>query len=70
MKVLLTGGAGFIGAHIALLLLEKGYDVVILDSFANSSFNVIKAIKKLNMSVDTRKVTEEDTLETYTLGDK
>ena len=30
----------------------------------------VAAIKKLNMSVDTRKVTEEDTLETYTLGDK
>ena len=31
---------------------------------------VAEAIKKLNMSVETRKVTEEDTLETYTLGDK
>ena len=45
MRVLLTGGAGFIGSHVALLLLENGHDVVILDSFVNSSFNVIKAIK-------------------------
>jgi len=45
MRVLLTGGAGFIGSHIALLLLEKGYDVVIYDSFINSSSNVINAIK-------------------------
>ncbi len=45
MRVLLTGGAGFIGSHIALLLLQEGFDVVIVDSFVNSSFNVINAIK-------------------------
>ncbi len=45
MRVLLTGGSGFIGSHIALLLLENGYDVLILDSFINSSSNVIKRIK-------------------------
>ena len=46
MRVLVTGGAGFIGSHISLMLLQNGYDVVIYDSFVNSSFNVIKAIKK------------------------
>ena len=45
MRVLLTGGAGFIGSHIALLLLERGYDGLILDSFANSSSNVIERIE-------------------------
>ena len=45
MRVLLTGGSGFIGSHIALLLLERGYDVLILDSFVNSSFIVIDRIK-------------------------
>ena len=45
MRVLLTGGAGFIGSHIALLLLERGYDVLILDSLANSSSNVIERIE-------------------------
>ena len=45
MRVLLTGGAGFIGSHIALLLLERGYDVLIFDSFTNSSSNVIERIK-------------------------
>ena len=59
MRVLLTGGAGFIGSHIALLLLQKGYDVVIFDSFVNSSFAVINAIKsyldikKLNYNLKT-----------------
>ena len=47
MRVLVTGGAGFIGSHISLMLLQNGYDVVIYDSFVNSSFNVIKAIKKV-----------------------
>tara|TARA_Y100001968_G_C19312468_1_gene694928 strand:- start:55 stop:1101 length:1047 start_codon:yes stop_codon:yes gene_type:complete len=45
MRVLLTGGSGFIGSHIALLLLERGYDVVIIDSFVNSSPSVITTIK-------------------------
>ena len=45
MRVLLTGGSGFIGSHIALLLLERGFDVLILDSFVNSSSNVIIRIK-------------------------
>ncbi|WP_413677729.1 UDP-glucose 4-epimerase GalE [Prochlorococcus sp. MIT 0916] len=45
MRVLLTGGSGFIGSHIALLLLERGFDVLILDSYVNSSSNVINRIK-------------------------
>ena len=45
MRVLLTGGSGFIGSHIALLLLERGFDVLILDSFVNSSTKAIDRIK-------------------------
>ena len=45
MRVLLTGGSGFIGSHMALLLLERGFDVLILDSFINSSSIVINRIK-------------------------
>ena len=36
-SILITGGAGFIGSHTSLLLLEKGFVVFILDSFINSS---------------------------------
>ena len=45
MRLLLTGGAGYIGSHTALLLLHRGYDVIIYDSFINSSYKVIKTIK-------------------------
>ena len=47
MRILLTGGSGFIGSHIALFLLERGNDVVILDSYVNSSSNVISRIKAI-----------------------
>ena len=36
-RVLVTGGAGFIGSHTCLVLLEAGYDLLILDNFSNSS---------------------------------
>ena len=32
-RVLVTGGAGFIGSHLCEVLLEKGYDVICLDNF-------------------------------------
>jgi UDP-glucose 4-epimerase len=35
--VLITGGAGFIGSHNCLVLLEAGYSLVVLNIFANSS---------------------------------
>ena len=35
--VLLTGGAGFIGSHTCLALMEAGYDVVVVDDLSNSS---------------------------------
>ena len=47
MKVLLTGGAGYIGSHIAVELLDCGYDVIIADDFSNSHPNVIDAIKTI-----------------------
>tara|TARA_Y100001978_G_scaffold35420_1_gene31336 strand:+ start:1651 stop:1791 length:141 start_codon:yes stop_codon:yes gene_type:complete len=44
-SIVVTGGAGSIRSHTCLLLLKKGYDVFILDSFINSSE---KSIKKLS----------------------
>ncbi|MDG2392330.1 MAG: NAD-dependent epimerase/dehydratase family protein, partial [Thalassotalea sp.] len=36
MKVLVTGGAGYIGSHTVLSLLENNYDVVVYDNLCNS----------------------------------
>ncbi len=47
MKVLLTGGAGYIGSHTAVELLNAGYEIVIIDDFSNSNENVLNAIKKI-----------------------
>ena len=47
MKVLLTGGAGYIGSHTAVELLNAGYDIIIGDNFSNSQKDVIDRIKKI-----------------------
>ena len=36
MRVLVTGGAGYIGSHTVLELLNTGYDVVVVDNLSNS----------------------------------
>ena len=36
MSILVTGGAGFIGSHTCVELLENGYDVVVVDNLSNS----------------------------------
>ncbi|MDP6761034.1 MAG: UDP-glucose 4-epimerase GalE [Acidimicrobiales bacterium] len=47
MSVLVTGGAGFIGSHTAVVLHESGRDVVILDDLSNSSTAAVDAIRSL-----------------------
>ena len=47
MKILITGGAGFIGSHTFVVLQENGYTPVILDNLSNSSHQVIAALKKI-----------------------
>lgn len=47
MRVLLTGGAGYIGTHTALVLLERGHEVVVLDNFLNSSPEAIHRVEEL-----------------------
>ncbi len=47
MKVLVTGGMGYIGSHICVELLEAGYDVVIADNLSNSKMEVLHRIEKI-----------------------
>lgn len=47
MAILVTGGAGFIGSHAAVELLENGYDIVIVDNLSNSQMESIERVKEL-----------------------
>ncbi|MGP5341434.1 UDP-glucose 4-epimerase GalE [Glutamicibacter arilaitensis] len=57
MHVLVTGGAGYIGSHTVLLLLEEGHTVSVLDNFSNSSPESIRRVEKISgQSVATYKL--------------
>lgn len=47
MKVLLTGGAGYIGSHTAVELIAAGHEVVIADNFSNSDIEVLNRLKTI-----------------------
>ena len=47
MKVLLTGGMGFIGSHTAVLLIQNGYDAIIVDNLCNSKKAVLDSIEQI-----------------------
>ncbi len=46
-KILVTGGAGFIGSHTCVEFLEAGYEVVILDNLSNSKEEAVRRIEKI-----------------------
>lgn len=47
MKILVTGGAGYIGSHTCLELLEAGYEVVAVDNFSNSKEESLKRVQEI-----------------------
>ena len=47
MNILVTGGAGYIGSHCCVALMNAGYRVIILDNFGNSHPEVLRRIEKL-----------------------
>ncbi len=46
-KILLTGGAGYIGAHTAVELIQQGFDVVLIDDFSKSDNSLLNGIEKI-----------------------
>ena len=51
-NILITGGAGFIGSHTCLLFLERGFNIIVYDSFVSSSPDSLKNVKKINNKKD------------------
>jgi UDP-glucose 4-epimerase len=47
MKILVTGGLGYIGSHTCIELLKAGYEVVVVDNLCNSSLESLKRVEKL-----------------------
>ncbi len=47
MNILLTGGAGYIGSHTAVVLSQAGHEVVLLDNFCNSKPSVLERLQKI-----------------------
>ena len=47
MKILVTGGTGYIGSHTVVELLNSGYEVVIIDNLSNSKKSVVECIEKI-----------------------
>ena len=48
MKILVTGGAGYIGSHTCIQLLETGHEIVVVDNFYNSKYEAVRRIRELS----------------------
>ena len=55
MKVLVTGGCGYIGSHTCVELLNNDFEVVILDNLSNSKITVLDKIKTITSQRRSRK---------------
>ena len=47
MSILITGGAGYIGSHTCVCLLEQGYDIVVVDNYNNSSPESLRRVQEI-----------------------
>lgn len=48
MAILVTGGAGYIGSHTCVSLLENGYEVIVVDNLSNSSVEALNRVKQIS----------------------
>ncbi|MBU6426150.1 MAG: UDP-glucose 4-epimerase GalE [Rhodospirillales bacterium] len=65
MRILLTGGAGYIGSHTAAVLAERGHEIVILDNFANAERDVPARLRRLtgqDMTIIEADIRDTDTV--------
>ncbi|MHB1483246.1 MAG: UDP-glucose 4-epimerase GalE [Saccharofermentanales bacterium] len=46
-KILVTGGAGYIGSHTCVELLNEGHEIAVIDNFSNSKMEALKRVKKI-----------------------
>ena len=65
MAVLVTGGAGYIGSHTCVELLESGEEIIIVDNFVNSKHEALDRIRNVG-----RDVVEESSFEMDSLRDR
>lgn len=67
MRILVTGGAGYIGSHTCVELLNEGHEVIIIDNFVNSKPKVLESIRKItdkkfkfyNVDLNNKEATEK-----------
>lgn len=73
MRVLLTGGAGYIGSHTAVALLDAGHEVLVVDNYSNSSPIVIDKIQQIagkNISAYEADVRDAKAMESIIVSEK
>ena len=51
MKILVTGGTGYIGSHTCVELIESGYEVIVVDNLTNSSIESLKRVEKITKNI-------------------
>ncbi len=47
MRILLTGGTGYVGSHVSISLIQANYDIVLLDNFSNSDSSVLERLNRI-----------------------